>query len=261
MLKVETLNRKVAGKALVSQLSFSLNENSRLALVGPSGSGKSSLLRLLAGLDSPDSGKIEWRGQVLSEGSRVLVPSEERQFGVVFQDSALFPHLSVEANVSFALSGDVDLDELLDSFSLLELAERSVQTLSGGERQRVALARALASDPAMLLLDEPFGQIDRWARHHLIQYLKTFLDRRGGKNENRKSVAVLLITHDARDAVDFGCDEIMLLNEGQKIAQGRLPDILSESASGAHQLDAWSREFLKICLGTDFTDSLVGARA
>lgn len=237
MLETSDLSRMIGSKSLVSGVSLSIEVSGTLAVVGPSGSGKTSLLRLLAGLDAPTSGSISWNGEAISVEGRVIRAPEARKFGMVFQDSALFPHLSVSGNVSFGIKAPLSITDCLESYGLMELKNRAVHSLSGGERQRVALARAMATSPEVLLLDEPFSNIDRLARHGLIETLKRAL-------KGRKTT-VVLVTHDARDAVDLGCDKLLVLNQGRVASFGSLTESLKSRGSG------WLEEFLNCCLGTE----------
>lgn len=234
MLGVERLSRTIGTKAILTDIRFTLAPGHKLAVVGPSGSGKTTLLRCLAGLEAPSAGKITWLGQDLSVDGKVRVEPETRRFGVVFQDSSLFPHLSVSDNVAFGLADKAQLGTWLEEFQLAPLKSRSVLKLSGGERQRVALARAMSFEPQVLLLDEPFSNIDRLARHHLITVMKTALAKR--------QIPVVLITHDARDAVDLGCDQLLLMNGGKQVTCGPLATVVKDPG------DTWAREFLECCL-------------
>ncbi len=171
-----------------------------LALIGESGSGKTSLLRLAAGLESPDGGAILIENQVVA-GEAVLreVPPESRQLGLVFQDGALFPHLTVERNVAYGLTGQDKSGKAERIATCLELVglggkeKRFPHELSGGERQRLALARALAPEPKLLLLDEPFSHLDPALRRMLREEIRDILHRLGQ--------TALLVTHDPEDAL------------------------------------------------------------
>lgn len=196
-----------------------------LAVLGPNGSGKSTLVGALAGLVPLTEGRVELDGRVLDDpAADVFIPPEERRVGVVFQDYVLFPHLTVEENVAFAIkSRRVDrrsvrrvTAEWLRRFDLVELAGRRPGDLSGGQRQRVALARALAADPDLLLLDEPLAAVDATNRVRLRRTLRDHLDRFPGPR--------LLITHDPVDAF-FLADEICVLEEGSVTQVGSADDI------------------------------------
>jgi molybdopterin-binding protein len=175
-----------------------------VALVGPSGAGKTTLLRAVAGL-APARGRISVDGSTwLDSGSRIELPPEERSVGFVFQDYALFPHLSVRRNVEFGRSAG--RDGLLDRFGLARLADAKPRELSGGERQRVALARALATDPAVLLLDEPLSALDAHTRDEVRGELQLLL-----REANRPA---LVVTHDFEDAATLAT-RVGVLVEGR----------------------------------------------
>ena len=149
------------GRRVCESLSFSVEEGEIGCLLGPSGCGKTTMLRLIAGFEKPDAGEVRLRGKLLADAGTSL-PPEARNVGVVFQDYALFPHLSVEKNIAFGLRGMDDssakkrVQEMLDLVQLTTESHKYPHEISGGQRQRVALARALAPRPALLLLDEPF---------------------------------------------------------------------------------------------------------
>jgi iron(III) transport system ATP-binding protein len=182
-----------------------------LTVIGPSGCGKSTLLRLVAGLERPDAGAVLVAGDVMAEGSR-FVPPERRRVGLVFQDSALFPHLTVRRNVAFGLAGrahaerDRRVTEVLDLVRLGHLADRYPHELSGGEQQRVALARALAPRPAVVLLDEPFSSLDENLRAQVRADLVGILRATG--------VTAVLVTHDQTEALAVG-DRVAVMCEGR----------------------------------------------
>ena len=176
-----------------------------VALVGPSGAGKSTVLRAVAGLVTPQEGRISLNGTVLFESStRTKLPPEQRRIGLVFQDYALFPHMTVEQNVAFAGRGRAA--ELLERFGIAHLAKAKPAQLSGGERQRVGLARALARDPAALLLDEPLSALDAHTRANVRAELDEHL--RG------LELPTLLVTHDFEDAVALA-DRVGVIVEGR----------------------------------------------
>ena len=176
-----------------------------LALVGPSGAGKSSLLRAVAGLLRPDCGRVALDGETwLDTEAGVDLPPERRSVGLVFQEYALFPHLSVRANVAFG--GKARVDELLERFRIAALAGARPRELSGGERQRVALARALARDPRVLLLDEPLSALDAHTRAAVRVELRELL--------RELALPTLLVTHDFEDAAALA-DRVGVLVDGR----------------------------------------------
>jgi molybdate transport system ATP-binding protein len=187
------------------ELSLALDVERTVALVGPSGAGKSSVLRVIAGLARPGAGRVELDGEgwVDVERGTFLAP-EERRVGLVFQEYALFPHLTVRQNVAFG--GKQRVDELLERFRISHLAEARPGELSGGERQRVALARALARDPGVLLLDEPLSALDAHTKAEVRVELEELL--------RAFNLPTLIVTHDYEDAVALA-ETVGVLVEGQ----------------------------------------------
>ncbi len=195
---------------------------------GPSGSGKTTLLRLLAGLDrthGPQSARVALDGQTLTDTARRIwtIPGL-RHTALVAQNPALFPHLSVRANVAYGLAGlgraarAARVDEMLELVGATELAGRRPQNLSGGQAQRVALARALAPGPRLLLLDEPFSALDGAASDALLGRLQTWL--------SRHKVQTVMVTHEAADAFAIAA-EVALIREGRIVAQGPVREVLA----------------------------------
>ncbi|MCK8816442.1 ABC transporter ATP-binding protein [Natroniella sulfidigena] len=190
----------------LKDVSFEVEAGQIVTLLGPSGCGKTTLLRLIAGLERPDSGVINIRGQeVAAENS--WIPPEKRGVGMVFQDYALFPHLSVEDNLAFGLE-DRDQDKIMETLELVGLADHATKNpaeLSGGQQQRVALARALVRDPVVVLLDEPFSNLDMSLREQM---------RRDVTRIIRESEATaIFVTHDQKEALSIS-DKIILMNHG-----------------------------------------------
>ena len=208
-----------------------------LALVGPSGSGKSTALRAIAGL-------VRAKGRVVVDSTAWLdsdrgidLPPERRSVGLVFQDYALFPHLTVAQNVAYG--GKTRASELIDSYRLAELVGERPARLSGGERQRVALARALAREPAVLLLDEPLGALDAQTRAQVRAELRAHLRASG--------LPAIVVTHDYEDAAALA-DRVGVLHEGRLVQVGTPSELIAAPASpfvaqftGANLLVGWAR--------------------
>lgn len=211
-LRYPTLGHgEVTERPAVDAVSFGLAKGEIGVLIGPSGCGKTSVLRAIAGLERPAAGHIVLDGRVLAaEG--VHVPPEQRRIGMVFQDYALFPHLSVAQNVAFGLHAlpraerDARVARLLDLVGLGHAAQRAPHQLSGGQQQRIALARALAPQPALLLLDEPFSSLDVDLRERLAQELRAILKQTG--------TTALFVTHDQLEAFALG-DAIGVMHRGR----------------------------------------------
>jgi ABC-type sulfate/molybdate transport systems ATPase subunit len=190
-----------------------------LALVGPSGAGKTTVLRVVAGLLRPQSGFVSVDGKVLldTDGAIDLAP-EQRRVGYLFQEYALFPHLNVLGNVRFGARGSSRVDELLERFRIDHLARARVHELSGGERQRVALARALARDPAVLLLDEPLSALDTHTRAGVRAELRELLET--------LELPTLLVTHDFEDAATLA-GRIGVISQGRILQLGSPTELVS----------------------------------
>jgi len=203
-------------KAILDKISLSIDKGDILSIVGPSGSGKTTLLKLIAGLERPKNGNIYMNGEAISS-KNMFVNIENRKIGMVFQQAMLFPHLTIEDNVKFGIKkrkfSDERVAEVLDLVELSHMKKRHPHTLSGGEAQRIALARALAPKPEILLLDEPFANIDASLRTALRADLRKILDK--------ISLTTIFVTHDQEEAFVFG-DKICIMNNG-KILQFDTP--------------------------------------
>jgi ABC-type Fe3+/spermidine/putrescine transport system ATPase subunit len=232
MLEIEGITKSYDGKPLLRGISFTVEQDETVCLLGPSGSGKSTLLLMISGLEVPDAGRILWEGEDLAS-----TPPHLRDFGLVFQDYALFPHLDVAENIAFGLrmkhwSRDRIGPRILEVLDLVNLGgfdKRKVTDLSGGEQQRVALARALAPRPRLLMFDEPLGALDRALREELLDQLRRIL------RETR--LPALYVTHDQAEASAIG-DRILLLHAGEIVRAGSAAEVWASPGS------AWAAEFL-----------------
>ena len=216
--------KRFADVTAVAGVDLELHPGELLALVGPSGCGKSSLLRSIAGLLEIDGGTIHLAGELVDDGSRRL-PPERRSAGLVFQEHALFPHLTVADNIAFGLR-DHDapaerVDEMLELVSLGGYGDRFPHELSGGERQRVALARALAPAPALMLFDEPFASLDQNLRIQLRADVAAALKATG--------TPAVFVTHDQQEALAIG-DRIAVMRAGSIVQLGTPAEIYHEPA-------------------------------
>jgi ABC-type Fe3+/spermidine/putrescine transport system ATPase subunit len=226
-LALEGVTRRFATQTAVDALSLSVQPGELLALLGASGSGKSTTLRLVAGFERPDAGRITLDGVAID-----ALPPEARGFGMVFQQYALFPHLSVEDNVAFGLEarGAAKAERLsraraaLAAVGLEAKAVRPVQALSGGEQQRVALARATVIAPRVLLLDEPLSNLDPLLRETMRDDLRATLRRSGA--------TTMFVTHDQEDAFAVA-DRVALLASGRLLQTGTPEDLYHRPASRA----------------------------
>ena len=198
------------------------------ALFGPSGAGKTTLLNCIAGMLSPDEGHIVVDGRtVFSSAAGTVVPPEKRRFGYVFQDAALFPHMSVERNIRYGFNltpeseREIHLDQLVELLGLAPLMGREVTNLSGGERQRVALARALATSPRLLLLDEPLASLDARYRGTIIAYLK--------RVARELHTPMLYVSHTLSEVMALA-QETLVLDDGKRVAFGTPSGVLASPA-------------------------------
>ena len=186
-------------------VAFSCDEKNVLALVGPSGAGKTTIIRMIAGLTRPDSGMISYNDEVWFDGEKGIVrPPQERFLGFVFQDYTLFPHLNVFKNVAFASESKDEVMRLLKLFDIWHLKDRRQHEISGGERQRCAICQALARKPRVLLLDEPFSALDANTRRNLRDELK--------KLRTQLAVPIIHVTHDIDEALFLADDVLPMVN-------------------------------------------------
>jgi iron(III) transport system ATP-binding protein len=214
-LVTEGLSRAFAGRLVVDNVSLGVASGQVTCLLGPSGCGKSTTLRMIAGVDTPDAGRILIDGVEVAGPNRAI-PPEARSVGLMFQDFALFPHLDVAANVGFGLRGDKALrtarvGELLERVNLQGFGKKHPHQLSGGEQQRVALARALAPRPRVMLMDEPFSGLDNRLRDGIRDTTLEILKEEGA--------AVVLVTHEPDEAMRMA-DEIALMRGGRVVQRG-----------------------------------------
>jgi ABC-type Fe3+/spermidine/putrescine transport system ATPase subunit len=234
MLELRHIFKTYEGKPLLNDISFTVNAGETLCLLGASGSGKSTLLRMIAGLETPDSGSILFNGMDLAS-----TPPHLRDFGLVFQDYSLFPHLNVNENVAFGLRmrrlpPQEIAERVASSLKLVNLQgfeQRRVTDLSGGEQQRVALARALAIRPRLLLFDEPLGALDKKLKDGLLEELRTIL--------HRTQIPAIYVTHDQEEAFTIA-DRILILHEGRILHEGAPAEVWANPQS------AYVAEFLGV---------------
>lgn len=214
MIELLGVTRRISGCTILDNVSTGIEKGKILSLLGSSGSGKTSLLRVIAGLDRPDSGEIRIKGRIVSSGS-VCVPPFDRNMAMIFQGLALWPHLTVAGNIDFVINRDryktrkelsEKRDGLLEMMHLARYAGNYPGQLSGGERQRLAIARALASDPEYLLMDEPFSNLDDLLKTKLLDITRALRD------ENK--LTIVYVTHNIDEALSVS-DRIVAVSEGK----------------------------------------------
>jgi len=224
-LALDGLSKRFGSFAAVDDVTLDIPDGSFVCLLGPSGCGKTTLLRLVAGLERPSAGRIVAAGEDITE-----TPPEQRDFGMVFQSLALFPHLSVADNVAYPLSirgrgraaCRARAEELLTLVRLDGLADRRIHQLSGGQRQRVAIARGLALDPRVFLLDEPLSALDANLREHMQVELRQLQQRLG--------VTTILVTHDQKEALTMA-DIVIVMERGRVQQVGAPMEIYRDPAN------------------------------
>jgi iron(III) transport system ATP-binding protein len=223
-LVCENLSKRFDGVQAVKDVDLQVGRGDILGLLGPSGCGKTTLLRLLAGFEMPDSGRIELAGRTLS-GPNAFVAPEKRHISLVFQDYALFPHLSVASNITFGMSKGGDkrrrVEELLSLVGLDGKGQRMPHELSGGEQQRVALARALAAQPEIILLDEPFSNLDQAMRARVRAEVRQLLESLG--------VTAIFVTHDQEEALSLA-KRVAVMMDGRILQTGEPQEIYCQPA-------------------------------
>ncbi len=229
-IAIEGIRLRYAGRLVLDGLSLTIEPGEVLTLLGPSGSGKTSVLRVVLGFATPETGTVRLSGEVASREGRLLVLPEDRGLAVVFQDLALWPHLTVAGNLAFGLESkgvphperDARIRAMLERVGLVGKEHSYPGQLSGGERQRVAIARALVLEPRAVLLDEPLSNLDVGLKRELLKVFRHLL------KEHRTTA--LYVTHDLREAAALG-DRIAVMEEGHLVQEGTLDSLRAHPAS------------------------------
>ena len=225
-----SVSKNYGTHSVLRAVSFCVRPREDMAILGPSGGGKSTILRLLAGLEAPTAGAVFLDGRSVSEPNRILVPPHRRGISMLFQDLALWPNLSVIDNVLLGLSGlnlpkkhaESRAREVLVLCSIDGLADKKPGRLSGGEQQRAALARALAPEPDYLLLDEPFSSLDLVTKNSLLEDIRELATGR--------KITIVLVSHDPIEATTL-CQRTIVVEEGRMAEEGEWTDLLRQPRS------------------------------
>ncbi len=224
-IKLEDISKSLNGRDVLSGLSLEIDKNMIFGILGPSGSGKTTLLRILCGLETPNSGRISINDEsIFDSKKKINIPPERRNMAMVFQDFALWPHLTVEKHIDFVLrarkiteSGRKSLiQEYLELLQMGGKADSYPGELSGGEKQRVAIIRALAQEPRILLLDEPFSNLDQILKNDFKREIKSI--------QHRFKATILYVTHNYLDLIDM-TDKIAVMQNGKIVQHGTTNEV------------------------------------
>lgn len=248
-LSVTNLTCKYNGQAVLENLSLPVQDNEIVCLLGASGCGKTTLLKAIAGLLPLDSGEIHINGRVIADG-KTWLPPEKRNIGMIFQDYALFPHLTVAENIAFGLRNwdkarvQSKVQDMLELVHLSGLDDRYPHQLSGGQQQRVAIARALACEPDLILLDEPFSNIDTQVRYSLIREIRRIFKAQG--------VTAIFVTHSREEAFVFA-DRMAVMNHGVIEQFGSATELYYRPSSRFVAEFLGTGTYLPVTMGNDKT--------
>jgi ABC-type spermidine/putrescine transport systems, ATPase components len=226
-VEVQNLSHSINSKKILNNINFNLNKDSISCILGPSGSGKTTLLKLIAGLDRVQSGKIIINGEEVSSITKHL-PTEKRKIGFLFQDYALFPHLTVKQNLEYPINyknSDYKIEDIIDLIKLPNSLNKFPHELSGGEQQRVALARSIISQPDLLLLDEPFSSLDLNLREEVRDDTLHLLQK--------SNISVVIVTHDPFEAM-FISNKINIMDTSGYIIQSGSPAELYKNPKNSY---------------------------
>jgi ABC-type Fe3+/spermidine/putrescine transport system ATPase subunit len=222
MIELDQITKSYGKKLVLKDLSLEIEDSKLTCLLGSSGCGKTSILRLIAGLEVPESGKISMDKKILSQNMEVIIPPHQRNIGFIFQDLALWPHFTVFKNIAFGLTErneknvEKQVFEMLDLFDLKEHSQKYPNQLSGGQKQLVAIARALVLKPKTLLMDEPLASLDVKLKHKILKHIKNL--------KTKLDITIIYVTHDHKEAFDIA-DQIIVLDKGKIEEIGTVSEI------------------------------------
>ena len=255
ILELDGVSKRYSDDCAVEDCSFAVEEGELLTLLGPSGCGKTTTLRLIAGLERPDNGVVRIADEPVTGDGR-FVPPEAREVGIVFQNFALFPHLTAAENIGFGLQDwsreerDARVAELLELVGLTDHADSDPDDLSGGQQQRIALARSLAPEPEILLLDEPFSNLDADLRIEMREEVRSILKEAG--------VTAISVTHDQEEALSIS-DRLAVMYDGQIEQVGRPEAVFQRPRSRFVAGFLGNASFLSGYVGADAVETELGA--
>ena len=225
MIKLQNISHQYEEKSILKNLNLTIEDNQITCLLGSSGSGKTTILRLISGLETVQNGILSIDKKIVSENNNLIIPPQQRNIGFVFQDLALWPHFSIYKNIAFGLEEKKELSKIeikktvlniLDFFKLQEHQNKYPHQLSGGQQQLVAIARSLVLKPKILLMDEPLANLDVKLKRKILAYIKNI--------KEQFDINIIYVTHDHREAFSMA-DTIIVLNQGKIEAQGSIDEI------------------------------------
>ncbi len=211
-IKLENISHSFGKKQVLKDLNLDIKANQLTCLLGSSGSGKTTILRLIAGLDIPEKGEISIQERLVTKAREIIIPPHKRNIGFIFQDLALWPHFTVYKNISFGLEERKEKNietvvfEILDFFNLRSQANKYPHQLSGGQQQLVAISRSLVLKPEILLLDEPLANLDVKLKRKILEYIKSL--------KKKFNISIVYVSHDHKEAFAIS-DKIVVLNDGK----------------------------------------------
>ncbi len=222
MIKLSSISHSYGEKQVLDKLDLHIESNQLVCLLGGSGSGKTTILRLIAGLEIPENGEISIENKIVTRNNQILISPHQRNVGFVFQDLALWPHFTVYKNIAFGLTERKEENvkdkvfEILDFFDLQEYSQKFPHQLSGGQKQLVAISRSLVLNPKILLLDEPLANLDVKLKRKILEHINNL--------KNKFDLTIIYVTHDHREAFAIA-DNIIVLNQGKIEETGTVEQI------------------------------------